>query len=323
MVGRRMNIVLITIIQRALYLYRNLLGVTQSLNSVDSRRIGPVCSCHDNQHIVTLTMASPSTYSFDIARAKLPPDTVAIVTGAAEGLGKGFAEGLLDKGAKGVCIADVNEPLGLKTAQELSDRFGRDRVIFVKCDVASAAQVEAVFAKAKERFGAINLVVNNAGLCNEKEIEQTINVNVTGVAYGTYTAIKYMSPAEGGTGGKIINIASVAGFHPFEIVPVYTASKFAVVGLTRSLMADPRLKEKGITFGALCPSLVDTRLLEKLVLRHPEGDQKKFDDNSQIMGKMDVSTIRDAFLRLVLDDSWCGKVMAVDRSQGIFDPLAQ
>ncbi|XP_038044173.1 15-hydroxyprostaglandin dehydrogenase [NAD(+)]-like [Patiria miniata] len=161
-------------------------------------------------------MSSSSTDTFDIGRAQLPPDTVAIVTGAAEGLGKSFAEGLLEKGAKGVCIADVNEPLGLKTVQEFSDHFGGGRVIFVKCDVTSASEVEAVFAKTKEKYGAINLMVNNAGIVNEKDMALTINVNVTGVAYGTYTAIKYMSPAEGGKGGKIINIASVAGLLLFH-----------------------------------------------------------------------------------------------------------
>ncbi|XP_038044066.1 15-hydroxyprostaglandin dehydrogenase [NAD(+)]-like [Patiria miniata] len=267
-------------------------------------------------------MSSPSTTSFDVARAKLPPDTVAIVTGAAQGLGKCFAEGLLDKGAKGVIIADINEPGGMKTAQELSDRFGGGRVIFVKCDVTSAAEVEAVFAVTKEKFGAITLVVNNAGICNEKDIELSMGVNFNGVAYGTYTAIKYMSPAEGGRGGKIINISSISGFKPQPLIPIYVAGKAAVEGMTRSLMADPRLSGQGITFGILCPGSVETHSFSQMVLRNPEDDLKTLAKDLDKHVKMDISTVRNAFLQLVLDESWCGKVMVILPEEGIFDGTA-
>ncbi|XP_022090129.1 15-hydroxyprostaglandin dehydrogenase [NAD(+)]-like isoform X2 [Acanthaster planci] len=257
--------------------------------------------------------------SFRLPTAQLGPDTVAIVTGAAEGLGKGFAECLLKKGAKGVCLSDINEPKGQETLRQLVAEFGQDRVMFVKCDVTSDSDMEATFSKTIEKFGRVNVMVNNAGLANEREPEICYNVNIMGLTRGTFTAIKYMSPDNGGNGGKIINIASMAGLWPIYLMPVYSASKHAVIGFTKSLAADPQFASKGITFSILCPGFVNTRIQEKA--RPQESDLRKMMKLQARLGVIEISQVQDAFLQLLLDESWSGKVMLVSKQDGIKSAL--
>ncbi|XP_022090124.1 15-hydroxyprostaglandin dehydrogenase [NAD(+)]-like isoform X1 [Acanthaster planci] len=262
-------------------------------------------------------MSSVPGENFQLSEAQLGPGTVAIVTGAAEGLGKGFVECLLKKGAKGVCLVDINDRKGEETLRELTAKFGEDRVMFVKGDVTSDSDVEAAFSKTIEKFGHVNVMVNNAGLVNERQPEICYSVNTVGSTRGTYTAIKYMNPANGGNGGKIINIASEAGLMPISHIPVYCASKLAVVGFTKSLAADPQFAEQGITFGVLCPGLANTHILEKALYRDQESGVKQARELKATFGVMEISEVQDAFLRLLLDDSWSGKAMLATKREGI------
>ncbi|XP_038053291.1 15-hydroxyprostaglandin dehydrogenase [NAD(+)]-like [Patiria miniata] len=263
-------------------------------------------------------MSAPALPPFDISAAKLNPDTVAIVTGSADGLGKAFAHALLQKGAKGVCISDVNEEKGKGALNEFAKEFGEDRVTFVKCDVTAHADFEAVFAKTKERFGPVNLMVNNAGILNENVPDLCIDVNVKGTIAGTFSAIKYMGSEAGGKGGKIINVASLAGLGPAVFMPVYAASKHAIVGLTKSLAVDPRLQAQGITFGILCPAFAKTAIIENPALfRRPAEDFAIAESVMAKQGVLEIAEVRDAFLRLVLDDSFKGKAMTLTKAGGL------
>ncbi|XP_038078436.1 15-hydroxyprostaglandin dehydrogenase [NAD(+)]-like [Patiria miniata] len=257
------------------------------------------------------------TEAFDLATAHFNPDTVAIVTGSAEGLGKAFAEVMLQRGVKGVCIADINETKGKETAKEFQ-KYGEEKVVFVKCDITLEADLEAVFAKTKEVFGTVNLVVNNAGVQDEKNWRMCVNVNVTGTLSATYTALKHMSLDEGGQGGTIINMASIAGLAPIPYMPTYAASKHAVIGLTKSIMAHPFTKAKGITIGALCPAFVDTNMIqEERVILRCEADRPIALGTVNKVGVLKVSEVTDAFLTLVLDKAWAGKIMKISKATGI------
>uniref|UniRef100_C3ZBC3 15-hydroxyprostaglandin dehydrogenase [NAD(+)] n=1 Tax=Branchiostoma floridae TaxID=7739 RepID=C3ZBC3_BRAFL len=159
---------------------------------------------------------------------------IALVTGAARGMGKGFAEAILERGAK-VALLDTNESIGQETAAAFALKYGADMCTFVLCDVTDKGQLEGAFQQVVDRFGGLDLVVNNAGILNEVEWEKCINVNLVSVVRGCHLGLHYMGKQNGGKGGLIINTASVAGSLYAFPPPVYAATKAGVVGLTKSL----------------------------------------------------------------------------------------
>ncbi|KAF4077237.1 hypothetical protein AMELA_G00205700 [Ameiurus melas] len=159
---------------------------------------------------------------------------VAVVSGSAQGLGKSFTHILLENGAQ-VAMLDVNEVLGQELQVQLNQQYGPDRTQFYKADVSSDQQFTDVFQKILSKFSRIDIFCNNAGIANEENWEKTISINLSGVVRGTYLALDHMKKQNGGNGGVIINISSLAGLGPFPSAPIYTATKYGVVGFTRCL----------------------------------------------------------------------------------------
>ena len=188
-----------------------------------------------------------------------------VVTGAARGIGRGIAERLLADGAS-VCLADLNEEGLRATAAELAREHG-DRVGASPCDVTRRASVRDAVAAAVAAFGRVDVMFNNAGLSQAKrllEIEEAewqrlMDVNGLGVLLGIQEAAKRM--IEQGGGGAIVNTASIAGREGQEYFGHYSATKFAVVGLTQA--AARALGRHGITVNAICPGVVATEMWEK------------------------------------------------------------
>ncbi|XP_033117302.1 15-hydroxyprostaglandin dehydrogenase [NAD(+)]-like isoform X2 [Anneissia japonica] len=189
---------------------------------------------------------------------------VALITGAAEGLGKGFAEKLLKKNAKGVAIVDVNRRKGEETTKEFQEKYGRDKAVFIYCDVTNKEKLEGAFTLTKLKYDQIDIVVNNAGISDEKQWEVMLELNLTAVIHGTFLAKKFMSHVNGGHGGVIVNIGSMAGLIYAPYAPVYTATKYGVVGFTRSLgIYDDEMIQNNIRVNCLCPAFTDTAIIEK------------------------------------------------------------
>ncbi|XP_062430661.1 15-hydroxyprostaglandin dehydrogenase [NAD(+)] isoform X2 [Rhea pennata] len=159
---------------------------------------------------------------------------VALVTGAAQGIGRAFVQALLDKGAK-VALLDRNPEAGRESKAALDGQFEAQRTVFIQCDVTEQEQLKGAFEKVIEHFGRLDIVVNNAGVNNEKDWESTIQINLTSVIRGTYLGLEYMRKGNGGDGGVIINISSLAGLMPAAFQPVYCATKHGVIGFTRSI----------------------------------------------------------------------------------------
>ena len=138
-------------------------------------------------------------------------DHVAIITGSAQGFGKEFAIRLLEAGSK-VCISDVNPELGRTTTNELKELFGDEKVTFKECDVTNKDDWEALWNHAERFFGdQITLLINNAGIGPEYGWKKCLDVMLIGTSYGTFLALEKMSIANDKKGGRIINIASMAG----------------------------------------------------------------------------------------------------------------
>jgi len=185
-----------------------------------------------------------------------------IITGAARGIGAAIARDLANNGAK-VCIADVNEDAAKAAAKSI----GGD-TIAVKVDVAKRDSVKAMIAATVKAFGKLDVIFNNAGISQtvnfmdvtEADWQRIMDVNGLGVLLGTQEAARQMKAQ--GTGGKIINTASIAGKQGYPLFAHYCASKFAVVALTQA--AARALAPDKITVNAFAPGVVRTELWDQL-----------------------------------------------------------
>ena len=185
-----------------------------------------------------------------------------IVTGAGRGIGAAIAHDLAKNGAS-VCVADLN----IEAARSVAESIGSD-AIAVEVNVSDRASTAAMIASAVEAFGKLDVIYNNAGIsqtCNfmdvtEEDWHRIMDVNGLGVLIGTQEAARQMKAQ--GTGGKIINTASIAGKQGYPLFAHYCASKFAVVALTQA--AARALAPDKITVNAFAPGVVRTELWEQL-----------------------------------------------------------
>ncbi|MCX7892966.1 MAG: SDR family NAD(P)-dependent oxidoreductase [Burkholderiales bacterium] len=188
-------------------------------------------------------------------------DRVAVVTGGAGGLGRAMAERFAREGMR-VVIADVDAAALARTEAEL--RAGGADVAGVRCDVAKAADVEALAQAALARYGAVHVAVNNAGVSpvgpvwenTVRDWEWALGVNLWGVIHGVrvFTPILLAQGDE----GHIVNTASVAGLINPPGMGVYNASKHAVVSLTETLHHDLARRGARVKCSVLCPAYVPT-----------------------------------------------------------------
>jgi len=189
---------------------------------------------------------------------------VAIVTGAASGIGEAVAKLLAAGGAK-VVVADLDADAAKATADAIGKTGGTAAPFAV--DVADAAQNEAMVAFAQKTFGGLHLAVNNAGIggaaapTGEYPVDswdKVIGINLNGVFYG----MRYELPAIlASGGGAIVNMASILGSVGIASSPAYVAAKHGVVGLTKS--AGLEYGEKGVRVNAIGPGFIETPLLTK------------------------------------------------------------
>lgn len=186
---------------------------------------------------------------------------VAVVTGAASGIGLALASTFAADGMK-VVLADIEGDALETAAAGLPD--GTEHLSVV-CDVSDASQVEALRDAAVERFGTVHVLCNNAGVAAGRPSVKTkpemwrwiVDVNLLGVAYGINAFVPLMV-AQGE--GHVVNTASEAGLAPGGLIGPYHATKYAVVGLSESLSLE--LAGTGVGVSCLCPELVDTKIFE-------------------------------------------------------------
>lgn len=186
---------------------------------------------------------------------------VALVTGAAQGIGEGIALRLAKDGAD-ICLVDMNEAKLAGVADQVK-ALGRKVTTFV-ADVSDRDQVFAAVEHAEKELGAFDIMVNNAGIAisnallnvTPEEFDRIFKVNTNGVLWGIQAAAKKFIARE--QKGKIINAASIAAHDGFAMLGAYSSTKFAVRALTQ--VAARELACKGITVNAYCPGIVDTSM---------------------------------------------------------------
>ncbi|KOP70171.1 3-oxoacyl-ACP synthase [Lysinibacillus sp. FJAT-14745] len=186
---------------------------------------------------------------------------IAIITGAANGIGYAAAERFIEEGAF-VVIADFNEDAGVLAAQHLGDQ-----ALFVQVDVADRESVKNLVATVIEQMGRVDILVNNAGITRdamltkmtEDQFHQVLDVNLTGVFHCTQEVIPHMVAAGG---GKIINTSSVSGVYGNVGQTNYAATKAAIIGMTKTWAKE--LGRKGINVNAVAPGFTETDMVKKM-----------------------------------------------------------
>jgi len=194
----------------------------------------------------------------------------AVITGGGGGIGAAMARAFAVRGAR-IVLADVDRGAMESVAAALA--AGGAEVLTVPTDVTALESVRALADAAEQRFGAAHIVCNNAGVATFAEIVSsthadwlyTMGVNFWGVVHGVETFVPRLLAR--GQGGHVVNTASMAGLVGMRWLGVYSASKFAVVGLTEALHRE--LADHGIGVSVLCPMIVQTNINENSVRNRP------------------------------------------------------
>ena len=187
---------------------------------------------------------------------------VALVTGAASGMGRATARRLVDEGMR-VCALDIDAD----AVRAVADPIG---ALAVTCNVSDPEEVDAAFAQCVEHFGGVDLVHLNAGVgvrwsgdiaeMDLADYHRSVGVNLNGVVYGARAAVRAMRDRPDPTGGgAIVATASIAGIEPFHPDAIYTIGKHGVIGLIRAIA--PNLATEGIAAHAICPGTTETGML--------------------------------------------------------------
>ena len=205
-------------------------------------------------------------------------ERIVVVTGAGKGIGKVIAQRFLKEGVKGLALLDFNGELLQATAAEL-DPEGKT-VLAVCCDVSKEDSVAAAFQTIYEKFGRVDVLVNNAGITRDAmfhkmtpaQMHQVMDVNF----FGTYNCIYQAVPGMREQGyGRIVNISSTSSYGNVGQAN-YSASKAAVEGLTKTIAKE--LGRKHITVNCILPGIIDTEMmraipedmLDQMVKRTPQ-----------------------------------------------------
>jgi len=196
----------------------------------------------------------------------------AIVTGAGSGIGRAIALRFAAEGAR-VAVADVDEAAAAQVAAELG--AGEGNVVSRRVDVSRAAEVEALVGWVVERWGGLDVMVNNAGVgvaattpdTEEADWDRLMAVNLK----GTFLGMKYAIPAiRAAGGGAVVNIASVAALVGVPDRAAYCASKGGVVALTRAAAIDH--VAEGVRINCIAPGTVDTPWVQRITADYPDPD---------------------------------------------------
>ena len=241
---------------------------------------------------------------------------VALVTGAASGMGRATSRAFAAAGAA-VLVADVNAEGGAETVEMITSNGGSAQ--FAPTDVSDAESVEAMVRAAVGAFGRLDCAVNNAAIENESvpiaeaddaNFDKIIAINLKGVYLCMKHEIRQMLAQ--GSGGTIVNLGSTNSFRPQPRQTAYTAAKHGVIGLTRAVAMD--YAAEGIRVNAVCPGAIDTPMLRAALTKRGSDPQDAAKRLSGLGRFGDVAEIAAAVLWLSSDESsfTVGHALAID-----------
>lgn len=239
-------------------------------------------------------------------------DKVAIITGAGSGIGRAIAFAFIEEGAR-VVVADWSEKGGKETVGQIKNKNGE--AIFIKTDVSKTNDVEQLVKACLDKFGRVDILINNAGIykaCNlhemtEENWDKIIDINLKSVFLGSKRVISEM--LKHGK-GKIVNIASIAGLVGFAQSGAYCASKGGIIALTKAMALD--YAPKKINANCICPGVIKTAMTKDMI-----GDPatKQFLESSTPyprLGEPDDIAMAAVYLASDESDFVNGEILIVD-----------
>lgn len=235
---------------------------------------------------------------------------VAIITGGCSGLGKATAVRFLEEGAK-VVVWDINKERGLNLVKELGN--DEKEIVFYEVNVSSFNDVHAVAQEVADKFGQIDILINNAGITRDATLlkmsedhwQQVIDINLTGVFNCTKAVAPFMVSK---SFGRIVNISSVVGLYGNFGQTNYAAAKAGVIAMTKTWSRE--LGPKGINVNAIAPGFIHTEILDQM----PEDVLGKMISKISLcrLGKPEDIANINAFLTSSQADYINGSVISVD-----------
>ncbi len=228
---------------------------------------------------------------------------VAIVTGSNRGIGKGIAIAFAKEGCKVIVNSHEHDKDADKVVEEIKE-LGSD-AIFVKADVSKEKNVKNLIKKTVEKFGKLDITVNNAGILvsgsvkelTEKDWDRQMAVNLKGVFFVTKYTLEQIRKQ--GKGGRIINISSIAGLVGFPGISAYCASKGGITELTREVALD--CAKDGITVNAINPGVIVTDMTQAML--RDKATNKMLMENTPIERFGQPEDIANAAVFLASDES--------------------
>ncbi|CAH2086743.1 unnamed protein product [Euphydryas editha] len=209
-----------------------------------------------------------------------------VVTGGANGIGASIVTKFIEENPKHVAILDVDEESGRKLEKDLATKYNAEKVKFYKCDVINDNELFGIFHEVKEKFGAIDVVVNNAGIAHETmdTYKKEIAINYTAVVTSTLKALQLMRVDQGGNGGTIINISSLAALlQPSPFLFVYASTKSAILHFSNCIGKEEYFNHTNVRVLTLCFGFTNTDILKNSSSFDDTINQKIIRNNEHLL----------------------------------------
>ncbi|XP_061704582.1 15-hydroxyprostaglandin dehydrogenase [NAD(+)]-like [Cydia pomonella] len=199
--------------------------------------------------------------------------TTVVVTGGASGIGFAIADAFLQHGAHRVILLDLNTQQADQATTSLNAKHG-NKAKYIQCDVTK--DLDKVTKVILDTYKTVDVLVNSAGIVNERNPRKVIEINLTAVIEWSLKYLEIMRIDRGGKGGTIINMSSIYGFMVDPYLTAYKASKFGVLGFTKSKGHVYNFNKTGVRIFAICPGITSTNLVTDYKTWETEENQEDF-----------------------------------------------